>query len=149
MFKNLHHSQYSLNELKNVLVKEYQSTISIAHNIKHNLDQLDETTANILLISLMKLNNSMDDYFSRIYYYHSNELLNFHQYLNALKSIGLKEKDIHWIKRLREYRNQLVHAIDIKEVLHYLFTTELKVMRFIIVVENTVKIVKQYFNQEK
>ena len=146
MFKNQKDQNITFDEVKNIINSYCEKTLSIAQLIKFDMDQLDEMSANILFISLLGLNNAMDDFFSRLYYFQHHELSSFYQYLHNLKSLGLSNKKIYWIKELREYRNVFAHAIDIKNIVKEVFSNRLKISRFVIVVENAVNTAKDYFN---
>ncbi len=145
MFKNQKVSNHSFQELSDIIDKYYNDTIKIANKLKTDLDYIDEVTANMLLLSVLKLNNAIDDFYSRLYYYRFGKLMTFFQYLESLSVIGLSTDKIEWIKNLREYRNTLVYAVDAKEIITELFSNKVKVLKFLIIVEKTVTFTQSFY----
>lgn len=144
MFKKQNHIDLSSEDLKQLIEKSKIHTIQIARNIQNNLDAIDEITANMLLLASLKLNNSLDEFFSQVYYKKHQKMLTFYQYLKGLENIDIPVKVISWINELRIYRNEFVHSADIISTLKIVFSNPLKLMRFIIVVENLVAFTLAY-----
>lgn len=144
MFKKQHHIDISTEDLKRLIEKSKNHTIQIARRIQTKLDTIDEISANMLLLASLKLNNTLDEFFSQVYYEKNQEMLSFYQYLKGLENIDIPDKVIHWINELRIYRNEFVHSTDIQSTIKIVFSNPLKLMRFIIVVENLVAFTLAY-----
>ena len=144
MFKKQHHLDINLPDLKQLIEENKNHTIQIARRIQTKLNTIDEISANMLLLASLKLNNTLDEFFSRVYYEKHQKMLSFYQYLKSLENIDIPEKVIHWINELRVVRNEFVHSADIISTLKIVFSNPLKLMRFIIVVENLVAFTLAY-----